>query len=818
MTTTSNTNFSVEAIVAKYRNYVAAHTPKVEQYLEGVGVEEFAADVEDSSSDGQLLITLYNGVAGNNADKRVQRILSKYADHFYKDALDSEEYAFLQNHFKEMVAYIFANKEGGIIYNVFPYQSLENDESISKFVDSCNNTIGGNVFLFGPLEMVSDIAVRLSNCNVFYGIDHCHLEAWAFVLIRFYAFGIKYHHIRFGHNHNVINTITFDNVIVYDSPLSWSWHLLIHKRDSYVQKYWDTFSNPEMRLYSQLKDNGKMFINTSMESLYGEGYKSFKEQLVIDKSLASVTMHEHRTLFGKTISTFDLIIDKSSSDYVTMNNFDGETCKVEHKAIDTEILLPSFYLTEKRSEGKLLSDIVDFALPIMSEDIMWDQYRKGKVFIDNEELPNQDIKVISSTDLSETYCNAEINIDDLKDRSYYRNMYREMLDTNPSVDRGNFKLPLQWEFRGPIVILKAIDNVMKIGYVKNDEQVFDITDDRTLISISPKTGYDVQYVTALFLTKEVSSVLLSICNGTIGAKLMGVLMNKIYAPDHSELDRYKVVSNANYAALQQLQEEQKQMHAHYVKGLRMRKHALSQSLSSMRFMFSALNTYRERQGGSISDNEQISRVSDITVRDAFEFLARKFKEVGPAIDQIANEENSFGNFEWIDPEDYIETYISKNRNSWLNFKAINSWHISNDSVVVGNHLLREKGEYRFYFPVKAIERIFDNIVANAKSHGFTDKNKMDYILLFSWRIKGDSIVVEVANNGTPIPNDMNTVSLLEYGVSSSLHQNGHNGIGCYEIAAIMREYGGNVRVISCPEEEYSVRYELTFNIVIKNDK
>jgi len=71
--------------------------------------------------------------------------------------------------------------------------------------------------------------------------------------------------------------------------------------------------------------------------------------------------------------------------------------------------------------------------------------------------------------------------------------------------------------------------------------------------------------------------------------------------------------------------------------------------------------------------------------------------------------------------------------------------------------------------------------------------------------------MEIDNNGSPIPNDRDTASLLEYGVSTNLHCDGHNGIGCNEIDNIMRKYDGKVDIVSSPEDEFPVKYILTFN-------
>ena len=64
---------------------------------------------------------------------------------------------------------------------------------------------------------------------------------------------------------------------------------------------------------------------------------------------------------------------------------------------------------------------------------------------------------------------------------------------------------------------------------------------------------------------------------------------------------------------------------------------------------------------------------------------------------------------------------------------------------------------------------------------------------------------------TPIPEDRDTTSLLEYGVSTALHHDGHNGIGCNEIDDIMQRYDGKVEIVSTPQSVFTVKYILTFN-------
>lgn len=100
---TVNNNFTVEALVAKYRNFVDEHCPKS---CESDGVHKFDMPYNDEAEE-QLLATLYKRVAGENADQAILEALSKYVADFYVDALNETELVFLANHFSEVSESIF---------------------------------------------------------------------------------------------------------------------------------------------------------------------------------------------------------------------------------------------------------------------------------------------------------------------------------------------------------------------------------------------------------------------------------------------------------------------------------------------------------------------------------------------------------------------------------------------------------------------------------------------------------------------------------------------------------------------------------------
>ena len=75
MRTTNNTNnYTVENLVAKYRNFVKENTPMEIAFCDGEDFEVPSSDI-DASSDQQLIVTLYRSVAEKNANKEVMKII-----------------------------------------------------------------------------------------------------------------------------------------------------------------------------------------------------------------------------------------------------------------------------------------------------------------------------------------------------------------------------------------------------------------------------------------------------------------------------------------------------------------------------------------------------------------------------------------------------------------------------------------------------------------------------------------------------------------------------------------------------------------------
>ena len=794
---TVNNNFTVEALVAKYRNFVDEHCPKESYWDPKEGNISGPLDPIDCYAEAHLLVTLYKRIAGENTDQNILEALSKYTAAFYTNALNEEEMDFLANHFSKVSTFIFNNFADKYTKGWISRPT----QKVYEIIEKLKKVEAGKTIFIGGAGLC-DMALLFPNCTIKgyseYDFFEEHIgdkEMWALGQIRLFAAGIKSEIKPFHEDTKNSQYMSDVDIAIFDT----------------ADRYSYPFSNGSEHLFQYMKPNSKFLLFLDKQNAAGNSMAGLTKMLVEKKCIYSiVSFEEPNAIFGTntTKTTICVCANKAVSNVVCIkNDATGDLIQLSANMLDPTILWPSYYLTAKSKEGITLSEIVSFQDlgPKNKENLVF----KKTTFNDEKECiewilsdKEKNILVVAPTNLSTRYEDAKL--------------CKEILHPagDPLFEK---QLGLLCNIMQPCVLLYGRKDKLVAGYIK-DLPSEGIVAYRQFACLVPKEGIDVRYVAALLLTPEVKNQIMSICEGEVDAQLFPLIMDKIIVPNHTDLERATFLSEANYNAFESSRKELEQEHKSYIKAVRMRKHALTQSASSIEATFYALNAYRERKNGTISDNERISRIAQTTVKDAFEYLSKATKDLLVKLDHIADVEYTFTKPEWINPEEFVESYIQKHENGWVNFKPVVKWAkghnlADKDLTDLSGETILHKGEpiYTMMFPRDALKQILDNIVSNAISHGFIDKSYHNYQLRFSWETDGTALKMCVENNGAPIPSDRSTSSLLEYGVSTSLNSNGHHGIGCNEIDSIMRKYDGKIELVSSPDDEFRVKYILTFN-------
>ena len=846
MQTANNTNnYTVEGLVAKYRTFVKENTPEwhwklFDNYFDLVYNKPFllslskealedekrkietdypgsSADAEfinivinelcrheyklkdyierqmiNSNADVQLIAILYRTVAGEKCNKYAMKVLSPYIESFSNKVLDTEEFDFLCCHFLEVISYEFSNKKDWIgtspeelFYDLgVPLTRLSSE--LKDYLNTIEHSPQENsICIINDFDM-SDFALLYPNA-VFAGGGNFGLET-ALEQVRIFA-----------EERITANTIPFSESVLLEKK---SVDFIVFDALRVLEGRSDAceFIEP---LYDSLKDGGKMIFLITRNDLTGkygnDKMVDFFRRIVNERAIESMVLfnEDFHVSPGGWISYVDYFSIEKDQDNILISIEKKKHSKVriesrkrnivatvDANTLDASFLYPGYYLANRPSDGCPLSLLAnpDGNIHNVSDDAL----------------------VVATEHLSKDYQDAIVGFKILKTKSWYIKESKYHDSNIVAIDK-------------PGVCLYINDNELFTGYIR-ELRGNKFARLEYILYLIPQKGIDVRYLSTLLLSAEVKQQIISLCDGQIDDYFLPKIIDRIIVPKHTPKQRIEFLAEANYEALLTIQQEMKKKHEIYKKAVRMRKHALTQSLSSIEAMFYALNAYRNRQDGKMSNDDIISRRIMTTVKDAFEFIGPKLKNMMYTLDRIADVEYSFDNASWINPEQFIEDYISQNESGWLNFKPVITWN-KGDNLLKQNiiapltrELVARKGDPKseLFFSKDALKHILNNVVANAVSHGFTDTNRNDYQLRFSWHEEGTSIVVEVENNGTPIPSDRDTASLLEYGVSGALHKDGHNGIGCNEIDEIMRRYDGKVEIISTPNDEFTVKYILTF--------
>lgn len=769
---TVKSNFTVEALVAKYRNFVDEHCPKS---CEFDGVHEFTMTYNDEAEE-QLLATLYKRVAGENADSNILEALSKYTEEFYAKGLNETELTFLTNNFAEVSTYIFsyfADKYYGEHLG-----SLLNKptKKVNEIIASAKIEDGETIFI--GCSGLGDLAMLFPNCIIkgySFAVKRPYInEIWALGQIRLFAAGIKSEIKPFYEDTKNSQYMSDVDIAIfgYSYPLS----------------------NGSEHLFQYMKPNSEFLQFLDKQNAAGNSMAGLGKMLVEKKCIYSIVSFEDTNLLtGTTQTTICVRANKSTSDVVCIkNNATGEQMQLSANMLDPTILWPSYYLTAKPKEGISLSEIVSFLdLRLWEEEdfvFTFNDEKEKWILSDKEKT----IPVIVPINLSSGYEDAELYEAQLKQAG--DPMFENFLGW-----LGKISLPCVFCYgRKDKFVAGYIRKIPSEGIVAYSQ----------LVCLVPKKGIDVRYVAALLLTPEVRNQIISICEGEVDAQLFPLIMDKIIVPNHTDLERATFLSEANYKAIgsskKKMEDRLNEKKAEYINEVRMRKHDmrphLRQMASSERLMLHYLDNIND-----IEDLKKLLKKQISTSHNALQSLSE-------LVEHLSNEER-FGEPECVNLNDYFHNI---EKNSEVNFTIKVSCEKALAQREKKIEELKEKNKKEnvpsmqdmdektitecsldVYIAPVDLDRIVNNIIENARRHGgLSDGRKSDYYISIDVKIdyQRDMYQIDFSNNGKPLPKGM---TKERYGLKGEkAGPNAGTGSGGYIVKSIVEHYGGDFDLFS----------------------
>lgn len=251
----------------------------------------------------------------------------------------------------------------------------------------------------------------------------------------------------------------------------------------------------------------------------------------------------------------------------------------------------------------------------------------------------------------------------------------------------------------------------------------------------------------------------------------------------------------------------------YRKDVRMKKHVIGQTVFNLKNWWDNLNLARQKGNGVVSDADTIGVTRKIAVSEIYQNLDITMSKLSTQLDKF---DSGYGlSREEFALPTFLEQYIAENRSPDFTFEYnANAYRWNNEGETNDTNVDKQPS---ITFSKAALTRVLDNVVNNARTHGFqgrlNEQNKIKLVI----QPQGTDYILIVANNGAPLKDDFQKEDVFVYGQTSGETKE-HFGIGGYEIKRLMNEFEGDVELLANSDSEFPIAYKLIFhNTHLTND-
>lgn len=779
----TNSNYTVENLVAKYRNYVNEHCPTWFDEIDGKDYPDTYGSMET------LLLSLYRKIEGENADSFILKALEPYAHYFsdyYKDAFTESEFAFLAENFSSFIDCTISSYCDGHIVS-----KPSRVELIKKYLNPKENS---TIFL---ANTGCDVACLFPNCKLDgYFCEEENEELWAIGKILLLSKGVSYN----------LQTSLFYDFVGYRGvtlPKEGSVDYLIYGAHE------DVTYDDILALYKCVAPKGRMLIFVDKSSMQGkdEKYHELRKILVKDKAISSLIAYQDiDPTWNSSVNRLLLVIDKAGNDFVNIESLcSNRKCTIPSANLNPAMLWPGYYFAIRPENGLPLSKLCFAQSKSAREDYKQFKERLGgkihwEVTANGERLALPDwvlnLPIASQSEMSNEYRNANLRNKDLPHVSdpgidEWRNRIR-IVDKPCIILSGGYKSQKRF-------VLGYYDNIVGDGYARMSGQP----------CLYPQDDVDVRYLAAILLIPSVYEQILSICDEDylFGSNLHHIL-DLVIVPNHDEKERLAFLVEANYDAMLSSQKEMEKAFeeklalkkAEYINEVRMRKHDMGQYIFEMINIEDLMRYYIE--------NRETEKNFCTEIINLLDNLKCSLKELDSLLKNLSQEEQ----FNEPDNNFNINEFLLhlKDRHKTENYKItyendkqsiIDYWHLQGIDFSMSEDMsINERDVKKMVTPpslqMSSVDfaRMVQNILDNARKHGFTELDRKDYEVHVHLSIdnKNNMYLIDFLNNGKPLPKG---IDKMRYGLrGEKAGINGGSGIGGDYVRSFVEHYNGDYDV------------------------
>lgn len=745
-----------------------------------------------------LLRECYERAAGDLANQKVIESLS-FAQ-FNKEILSEDELTFLSKQLNEVFQKIIT----GYDVKYAPSLGFIQPQEVTDFMCALAS-FPKEETVYNPFAGADSFAVALPNPVEGEEISN---TTWALGQIRLFAMGASPRtDIRLGDSF-----VSLEYKKKYKAIIS---------SPAYLTEKGKRIEDIVGLLYDKLEEGGTLVCLVSSGFLFSGGNAfNIRKRLIDDKALKAVINIPNNIFTWSGVRQAVLVITKGlPNEYVIFADASGYTrftkSVYRQTTLDWEQFLDDMYedVTDFGERGEYVMD-GDVATAVNYPDI-----------IDTNLLPEFYLspKPKDGLPLSELASIVKESREDgtadyfIVGSSLPEALHRKPYAPQNDVEKKGTTKGYQVAISDDAVLLSIVSGNIRTVYVEDFQGTIAFPNGFVKV-LKPAEGVSAKYLAALLSTKIVADQIKALTAGLTIPRLNKLDLTQIMVPDYkSDEDRQKVISEVLSAEMSDLESELNETFEKHKREVRSTRHAMVQTLSALSSNWEQLKMFAKKKGGQINFTDTIGRVNPITVENLLTSIGYAISTLERQVDSLRFEKADWGEDVEINPFGFINEYISTH--STPNVKMVNVGSDNSADIPDLNEVTGEVTYYHtdamnfFYAPKRLLERVFNNIVANAKAHGFTSESEYPEIR-FDWQEVNGDIVITVANNGLPLKDGVTSEDVLMSGFSTSLNEIAadgtlHSGQGGFEIKSLM-EGLGSVEILSEPDTEFPVIYKLTF--------
>jgi signal transduction histidine kinase len=767
----------------------------------------------------QLLGHFYAEVAGEDANKEILDEL--LPDVYDKTIFTEEEEAFLKSHLKEMVNYIIVTPNDDCLELVNRYDSRDAyviPNEVLELIGNRTNIAKGSK-IFYPYTGFGQFMNLYEGCKFYCDVKNAWMQVSAY-----------------ANNADVeyADVEVFEGKGSYDAVVSYLVGLSDKGEDI----------NYLCKAYESLKSGGKFILICPPRLLVEGSNPVLRKRLVEDQAIKEIIQLPQVMSNNASFDTYCVIIaEKNRKEQTTafidargahkdldnkhyMLSFDIEAFNaiIENDGIDPRtdrcdvimmsrsdlnerILLPQVFTIERPSEKDHpipLSDVctlettsirnITFDLPM---DTPWVK-ESDLSYLFKGEL---DVAALEKADCPNNPPHTEDYAFD-SDGEFSDHIFSQRTPIGRRVRK--YRACTYVDGKSDLVLYKRTpEDGVCVALIRATGRPIAISEGISVFC--PIDGFDALHLLALLRLPIVYRQILAYKDYGLRKFMDMILVPTCKIIIYDEIHRM----DKERSILSEQEEKFSTMKTEYVNEVRMRKH-------DMRPHMVQLDSSKNLMQYYVDNMDTIDDVKQHLIHQITRFQ-NALSHLSNLIEHLSDEEQ-FGEAEQFSLTDYFCKIISestcygydviysfddeqivkylKNR-MHESFEHLNtSFKSKDDKSLKGDYSILKHWSFKSYTMIAPFDfdRIVQNILENARKHGFTDSSRSDYKIWIILNVdeKRDMFVIDFKNNGTPLPDGMTKERYGLKGERAGI--TGGTGSGGYIVKSIVNHYGGDYDV------------------------